>query len=199
MSINPTPDSGPNGCDSPKRLRFWPLTRVTWTASLLALCLVPIVMTWAASRIIPAGPMRPEAALAFTATLDTLRTNSAGPRDAQALQEAASSLFVILNPALSRQESRRDPASLQAEAAAAASFLNPGAVHAQRMEDPSYRRRYQAAMESLQDQARETRLPIQPSATDARQIEALRNDPVWQRQRQEPMHALMPGGRIPPP
>jgi hypothetical protein len=134
----------------------------------------------------------PEIDAAISATASELKRNAGAPRDPDSLQVAAANLFVILNPELAQRELRKDSKFLAAETAATASFSGPGAVHASRMEDPEYRRNYTAAMESFSRDARNTDVPIEPSVTDASQIEALRNDPAWLRQREASLRQLAP-------
>ena len=139
----------------------------------------------------------PAADKALAATVAGLKKNSAAPQDPKALQEAAANLTGILNPGLAEREARRDPAFVQAEAAATSSFSNPGALHARKMEDPTYRTKYQAAMDAFKRQGKEAAMPIRPSVTTAQQIESLRNDPVFRRERAESMQAQMPPFPVP--
>jgi hypothetical protein len=132
--------------------------------------------------------------VALAATVEALSKNSASPQDPAAIHEAAANLLVILQPDLNRGKGRKDSASVKAEAAATATFLNPGALHAKKAQDPAYKRKYEAAMDSFKRQAKKTHRPIRPSAIDAKQIEALRNDPDWRREREDSMRAAMPGG-----
>ena len=138
----------------------------------------------------PAEKKGSDAALAATA--NSLLKNAASPKDPEEFQAAAANLFVILHPELAHEAIRQDPDFVAAENAAAQSLFNPGAAHRKKMQDPKYRQNYHAAMESFKRDARKAERPIPPSATDARQIERLRNDPEWRRQREDPIRALLP-------
>lgn len=171
--------------------------RFAAAAGFISLLAVAAATGWLTSPPAPAAIVleNKDASTALTATVNNLLANSGRPTDPAAVQEAAANLFVILNPALAEKEVRRDPAFLQSEASATASFFNPGALHAKKMEEAGYRQQYEAAMQALQGQAAQTAPAIQPAATDPKQIEALRNDPDWRRQREAPLRALMPPGR----